>query len=167
MVFRVASGIGGGGSFVAGGYGAFVSTANQANGGATTANAVNFDTVALSNGISISASNQITFANAGVYLIEYELAFTSTAGANPSVFTWLAQNGTNITNSSCDFTLLGGASQPQLVSQQWIVSVTAGQYIQVYWSCSDTRVSLTYQAALANPTRPASPSAIVALQQVA
>ena len=149
------------GSFQPAYYGTFVSTANQANGGATTANAVNFDTVALSNGISISASNQITFANAGVYLIEYELAFTSTAGANPSVFTWLAQNGTNIANSTCDFTLLGGASQPQVVNQQWIVSVTAGQYIQVYWSCSDTRVSLVTQAASGSPTKPASPSAII------
>jgi len=57
------------GSFQPAYYGTFVSTANQANGGSTTANAVNFDTTALSNGISISSSNRITFANAGIYLI--------------------------------------------------------------------------------------------------
>jgi hypothetical protein len=149
------------GSFQPAYYGTFVSTANQTNGGTSTANAVNFDTTALSNGISISASNQITFANAGTYLIEYELAFQSSTGANPSVFTWLAQNGTNIANSACDFTLLGGASQPQVISQQWIVTVTAGQYIQVYWSCTNTNVSLVYQTSSGSPTKPASPSAII------
>ena len=114
--------------------------------------------------MSITAGNQITFANAGTYLIEYELAFTSTAGANPSIYTWLSQQGANIANSTCDFTLLGGASQAQVVNQQWIVTVTAGQYIQVYWSCSDTRVSLVYQAAGTSPTKPASPSAIINVQ---
>ena len=57
--------------------------------------------------------------------------------------------------------LQGGASQPQIINQTFIVSVTAGQYIQVYWSCSATTVSLTYQGTQTSPTRPASPSAIL------
>ena len=149
------------GSFQPAYYGTFVSTANQTNGGSTTANPVSFDTTALSNGVTINASNQITFANPGIYLIEYELAFASSVGSNPSIFTWLAQQGTNITNSACDFTLQGGANQPQVISQQWIVNVTAGQYVQIYWSSSSTNVSLVYQAASGSPTKPASPSAIV------
>ena len=148
-------------------YGTFVSTVNQTNGGSTTANPVAFDvTPAIANGVSISSSNQITFANAGTYLIEYELAFTSSVGSNPSIFTWLSQQGTNITNSACDFTLQGGANQPQVISQQWIVSVTAGQYIQIYWSSSSTNVSLVYQAASGSPTKPASPSAIVSVSLI-
>ena len=149
------------GSFQPAYYGTFVSTTNQTNGGATTANAVSFDTPGLYNGVSITSGNQITFANAGTYLIEYELAFASSTGANPSIFTWLSQQGTNIANSTCDFVLLGGASQAQIINQQWIVSVTAGQYIQVYWSSSNTNVSLVYQAASSSPTKPASPSAII------
>ena len=150
------------GSFQPAYYGTFVSTSNQTNGGSTTANVVSFDpTAVLANGVSVTSSNQITFANAGVYLVEYELALQSTGGANPTINTWISQNGTNIPNSACDFSLLGGANQPQVINQQWIVSVTAGQYIQVYWSCSDTRVSLVYQAASGSPTKPASPSAII------
>ena len=111
--------------------------------------------------MSITSGNQITFANAGTYLVEYELAFQSSTGANPTIYSWLSQNGTNIANSSCDFTLQGGSNQPQVISQQFIVTVTAGQYIQVYWASSNTNVSLVYQAASSSPTKPASPSAVI------
>ena len=150
------------GSFQPAYYGTFVSTSNQANGGATTANAVNFDSSpAIANGISVTSGNQITFANAGIYEITYELAFINSTGGNPTITTWFAQQGTNITNSTCDFVLQGGANQPQIINQTFIVNVTAGQYIQIYWACSSTTISLTYQPALTNPTRPASPSAIL------
>ena len=149
------------GSFQSAYYGTMVSTANQTNGGATTANAVSFDTYGPYNGVSITSGNQITFANAGTYLVEYELAFQSSTGANPTIYSWLSQNGTNIANSSCDFTLQGGSNQPQVISQQFIVTVTAGQYIQVYWASSNTNVSLVYQAASSSPTKPASPSAVI------
>ena len=149
------------GSFQPAYYGTFVSTANQANGGATTANAVSFDTSVLANGVSISSSNQITFANAGIYLIAFELAVTNSTGSNTTINCWLAQNGTNIANTTSDLTILGGANQPQLLEQQWIVNVSAGDYVQIYWASSATTVSLLYQAAATSPTRPASPSAIV------
>jgi hypothetical protein len=152
------------GSFQPAYYGTFVSTANQANGGATTANAVNFDTVALSNGVSITSSNRITFANAGIYLIAFELAVTSSSGTNSSISTWLAQNGTNIANTTSDLTILGGANQPQLLEQQWILNVSAGDYVQIYWASSSTNVSLIYAASATSPTRPASPSAVVNVQ---
>lgn len=149
------------GSFQPAYYGTFVSTANQANGGATTANAVNFDTTALASGVSITSSNQITFANAGIYLIAFELAVNNSTGSNGHINSWLAQNGTNIDNTLSDLTILGGANEPQILEQQWIVNVAAGDYVQIYWSSSVTTVSLQYQAAASSPTRPASPSAIV------
>ena len=149
------------GSFQPAYYGTFVSTSSQTNAGATSANAVNFDTVVLASGISITSSNQITFANAGQYIIAFELAVNNSVGSNPTISSWLALNGTNIANTRSDMTIQGGANNPQLLEQQWIVNVTAGQYIQIYWSCSATTVSLTYTAAGASPTRPAGPSAIV------
>jgi hypothetical protein len=36
-----------------------------------------------------------------------------------------AQNGTNIANTTSDFTISGGANQPQLLEQQWIVNAAA------------------------------------------
>ena len=149
------------GSFQPAYYGTFVSTTNQANGGSTTANVVAFDTPVLANGVSITSGNRITFANAGTYLIAFELGLTNSTGTNATVIAWLAQNGTNIANTSSDFVFNGGANQTQLLEQQWIVSAAAGDYIQIYWSSSATTISLIYTAAASSPTRPASPSAIV------
>jgi hypothetical protein len=149
------------GSFQPAYYGTFVSTSNQSNGGSTTANPVNFDTTVLSNGVSITSSNRITFANAGVYVIMFELAVSNSTGSNPTVNCWLAQNGTNIANSTSDLVINGGANQPVLLEQQWIVNAGAGDYVQIYWASSTTTVSLIYQSAASSPTRPASPSAIV------
>jgi hypothetical protein len=148
------------------GRGMFVSTANQPNGGATTANLVALDTtVSNANGVTNSAGT-ITFANAGVYQLVFELFYTSTAGANPVISQWIAQNGTNIPNTSQDFQLLGGANTVQASSCIWQITASANDTVNMYWSCSDTRVSLAYQGALTNPTRPASPSAIVAITQI-
>jgi hypothetical protein len=122
------------GSFQPAYYATFVSTANQTNGGSTTANVVSFDTPGLYNGVSITSGNQITFANAGIYLIAFELAVTNSTGSNTAINCWLAQNGTNIANTTSDLTILGGANNPQLLEQQWIVNVSAGDYVQIYWA---------------------------------
>jgi len=139
------------------GHGMFVSTANQTA----------FDTqIVTKNGVS-NTSGTITFSIAGVYQVVCELFYTSTTGANPTINQWLSQNGTNIPNSTQDFQLLGGANTVQAAVCVWHVSVGVGDTVQVYWHSSNTNVSLAYQAAGTNPTRPASPSASIIIQQVA
>ena len=166
MVFRVASGIGGGGSFVAGGYGTFVSTANQTNPVANTANALLLDTQI--DGVSgvTNTNGLLTFTTAGVWQIMFELAVTSTVGANPTISQWLVKNGSNVANTAQDFQLLGGANTVQLTTCVFMFNMAVNDTAQVYWSSSDTRVSLAYQGALSTPTRPASPSAIVFVNRV-
>ena len=149
------------------GYGMFVSTASQTNGGATVANLTSFDTqITTVNGVS-NASGVITFSIAGVYQVVCELFYTSTTGANPTISQWLSQNGSNIANSTQDFQLLGGANTVQASVCVWHVSVAASDVLRVYWHSSNTNVSLAYQTAASNPTRPASPSASIIIQQVA
>ena len=166
MVFRVAGGTGGGGSFVSGGYGMFVSTANQTNPVASTANPVTLDTqIDGSSGVT-NNNGLLTFTTAGSWQIMFELAFTSTAGANPVISQWLVKNGSNVANTAQDFQLLGGANTVQMSTCVFLVSALVNDTVQVYWSTSDTRVSLAYQGALTTPTRPASPSAIVFVNRV-
>ena len=166
MVFRVAGGTGGGGGFVSGGYGMFVSTANQTNPVASTANPVTLDTqIDGSSGVT-NNNGLLTFTTAGSWQIMFELAFTSTVGANPVISQWLVKNGSNVANTAQDFQLLGGANTVQMSTCVFLVSALVNDTVQVYWSTSDTRVSLAYQAALSTPTRPASPSAIVFVNRV-
>lgn len=148
-------------------YGMFISTVNQSNGGATAANLVTLNTqIVTANDVS-NAAGVITLAAAGIYQVVIELFFTSTTGANPTISQWISQNGSNIANSTQDFQLLGGANTVQASTCVWHVSAAAGDVLRFYWHSSNTNVSLASQAAGTNPTRPASPSAIVSIQQVA
>ena len=149
------------------GHGMFISTVNQTNGGATTANLTAFDTqIVTANGVTNSAGT-ITFTIAGIYQVVCELFYTSSTGANPTISQWLAQNNTNIPNSTQDFQLLGGANTVQAAVCVWHVNAAVNDTLKVYWNSSNTNVSLAYQGALTNPTRPASPSASIIIQQVA
>lgn len=166
MVFRVAGGTNGGGAASLANYGCFVSTANQTNPVASTANPVTLNTQI--DGLSgmTNTNGLITFTAAGAYMVTIELAFTSSTGANPVITQWLVKNGANLANSGQDFQLLGGANTVQMGVCTFLISALVNDTIQVYWSSSNTNVSLAYQAAAINPTRPASPSAIVCVHQV-
>jgi len=158
MVFRVAGPITTGGGGALGYYGLFISTANQTNAGTTSANLVAMDnTPVRASGITCSAGT-LTFANAGKYQLIMELAFTASTGTNPTISIWMAQNGTNIPNTSQDFQLLGGANTVQMSSCAWIIDAAAGDSVQIYWHSPNINTSLAYQGALTSPTRPASPS---------
>ena len=146
-------------------YGLFVSTANQANGGTTTANPVTLNTTIRNAGIT-NLNGVITFANAGKYQIQTELAVTISTGANPTVNVWLTQNGSNLSYSAQDIQLLGGANNVQMVTCTWIIDVAAGDTMQLYWAADNANVSLIYQGPLTVPTRPESPSALIAIAQI-
>ena len=147
-------------------YGLFVSTVTQTNGGASTANLLALDnTPVRASGITNSAGT-ITFLNAGKYLIINELAVTSSTGTNPTFSTWLSQNGTNLANTTQDVQILGGSGAVQMTSCSWILDVLANDTVQIYWSCSNTNVTLPYHGPAVSPTRPASPSAFVTISQV-
>jgi hypothetical protein len=144
----------------------FISTSTQTNPVANTANLVALDASAVyANGITNSAGT-LTFANAGIYFIETELAFTISTGTNPSVSVWYQQNGVNIPNTAEDFQLLGGAGTTQILVNPWTLNIAAGDTIKIYWSSSSTNTSLSYQGTLTSPTRPASPSVSVNIAQV-
>jgi len=146
-------------------YGLFISTANQSNGGSTTANLLALDTTVRSSGITNSAGT-LTFSSAGKYLITQEIAASNSTGTNPIFRTWLSQNGTNVANTLQDIQLLGGSGNVAITSCTWLLDIAANDTVQIYWSSSSTSVSLVYQAGGTSPTRPASPSAIVVVSQV-
>jgi hypothetical protein len=146
-------------------YGFFVSTANQSNAGTSSANAVLLDTTVTNNGVTQS-SGVLTFTYAGKYQIISELAFTASTGTNPTVTVWLAQNGTNIPNSTQDFQLLGGAGTVQISVCTWVLDAAAGDTLTVYWNSTNINTTLAYQSSLTSPTRPASPSAAISATQV-
>jgi hypothetical protein len=139
--------------------GYFYDTTNQSSAGTTSSNLVTVNSTATSNGISIVNNSQVTFANAGRYLVNFLGQFTFVGGAsNYNITVWWTKNGQAVTNSAYTFTNTGSQNSQVLANVENIIQVNAGDYIQFYWWSGAAGMSLLTTAAGTNPTRPASPS---------
>ena len=124
------------------------------------------NTTVAASGVSIASSSQITFANAGYYLIEFAAQFTSSSGSNTVIDVWISKNGTNVTGTDQQVQLTGGSGALTVASWNYLVNPSANDYYVIYWSAPSTSVSMVYQAATTSPTRPSSPSVNVNVTQV-
>lgn len=148
-------------------WGAFWSTQTQTNAGTTS---TNFMTVNNSdpsnNGVQIGAtSSQIKVLHDGVYNIQFSAQLDKTDGGKDEIQIWFAKNGVNIPDSNSIFTLEGNPSR-LLASLNFMLELNANDYIQLVWHSPDINMYLHYDVAGSSPTRPATPSVIITVQQV-
>lgn len=154
-------------SGVGGYYGSFYDTTTQTATNASVAYSMQLsNTAPETNGISITSGSRITFAYAGVYNIQFSAQLDKTDSSNDLVNIWFAKNGTPIADSNTQVTVLGNNGK-YLASWNFIVSVTAGQYIEIKWQSPNVNMRIVASAAQTSPTRPAIPSVIVTAVQVA
>ena len=148
-------------------------TADQ-TGSTTAATAVEIATAAVAGaGITVASNTRITFAAAGTYRINASLQFNNSSGADRFVDVWFSKNGTNIANSNGRVAVpKTGDGGTYLLAYEIFETVTAGQYIEIYWYPENVAVTLHYRAAVAaspgvTPAIPATPPAIVVTQRIA
>ena len=149
-------------------YGQFWDTTTQNNGGATTANPMTFNTSdAFNAGVSITVGNtsHVVIANPGVYNLQFSAQFAKTDSGQDTVSVWLAKNGVNVPDSCSDIDLNNNNAR-SIAAWNWLVNPTvANTYYQIYWSSSDTNMSIIAEGTRINPTRPAIPSVILTVTQ--
>ena len=112
---------------------------------------------------------RLTFAAAGTYALTPNLQLTNTDGNDHDVTIWFALNGTNITRSTTRITVPKATDGGNAFFQiSFYATVTAGQYIQVYWLPENVAVTLDHTAAVTGPPAiPAIPSAIMSVERIA
>lgn len=169
MVFRVASSVTttGGGGFP-GYYGSFFSSVDQTDG--TTPHVMYCENTADAAGVSMVANlagdkSRMTFANAGTYNIQFsaQLHNLGGGGSGQTVNIWFRLNGNNIANS--DTKMVVPSNAPYVVAAwNFIVSVAAGDYIEIVWFTDNSNIILEQESATANS--PAIPSVIMTAQQI-
>ena len=111
-----------------------------------------------SNGVSIVSGSRITFAQTGVYDIEFSAQFHNTGGggAGNTVQLWLRKNGTDLTYTN---TIVTVPSNAPFVVAAWnfVESITATEYYELIWSTDNTNIVMEYVPAAA--PAPAAPRA--------
>lgn len=151
-------------------YGAFSDFTVHSISVVTDAYPITFDTTDYSNGISRGTpTSRIVIANAGVYNIAWSGQFLNTDNSVQDITVWLKVNGTDVPGSSGHVSVpakRSGLNGQTIAAWNYFVQVTAGQYIELYWSSSNTAVTLSQKAADTNPTRPTAASVILTVNQV-
>lgn len=150
-------------------WGAFWSNQDQSAANTTTAYPITLNnTDPDSTGVSVVSNSQITFANAGVYNIQFSAQADRISGSgSDSIDIWFRKNGTDIPESNTVVTVAGGAAAAKTVAAwNYMLNLAAGDYVELVWRTSDINLQLIHEAGATSPTRPAIPSVIVTAQQV-
>jgi hypothetical protein len=154
---------------ILGNWGSFYSTQDQVAASTTVAYPLTLNnTDPDSSGVSIVSNSRITFANAGVYNIEFSAQVDRVSGSGTdTVDIWFRKNGTDIPESNTVVTVSGGAAAAKTVAAwNYMLDLSASDYVELVWRTSNTNLEFTHEAAGTSPTRPAVPSIIVTAHQV-
>jgi len=155
-------------------YGAFQDNQNQNATLNDTGFAMIFRQTILSNGVSIVSNGtsltRITFANTGIYNLQFSSQFENTDNEQHYVTIWLRKNGNDVPESSSIFTLpprKNASTYGQLIpAWNFVFQAIGGDYFEIVWSTNDyTKVSMPTLPATAYA--PIVPSVILTATQQA
>ena len=124
------------------------------------------------NGISIvnngsSLPTRITFANSGIYNIQFSSEFQSNSTAIETITIWLRKNGVDVVGSAGVLTTAvkkAGNVYTAIASWNYLLDIVGGEYYELVWSTTNhTDVTMQYYAAGSPP--PAAASVILSVTQ--
>jgi len=155
-------------------YGAWQDNVTQTAASSNTGYAMIFRTVDLSNGITVVTNGtnltRITFANTGIYNLQFSSQFQNTDNAQHDVTIWLRLNGADVAGSSGFISVparksAGAGNEGHLITGwNYVLSVVAGEYYEIVWSTTNAaNVTMQYYAAGSPP--PSAASVIMTVTQ--
>jgi len=160
-------------------YGSFYDTnTSQLAANTTTAYPIKINTTAEGSGVTIENDSNgnptlIKFANTGTYNVQYSIQFTNTDTQIHNVNVWLRKNDTGSTGDvaySNSFYAItskhGGINGESIAAINYVLSLTAGDYLQLMWQPESTQVYIETIAAGTTPAVPISPGVILTVCQV-
>ena len=156
-----------GGKFLNTPHGAFHSSIDQVAANTTTAYPVYFGTTDISNGVTVASDSRLTVAVDGIWNVQFSLQIKNVSNDGQDFDIWFRKNGTDIDESNSRFHISArkstGDASHIIASLNFLVSLVAGDYVEVVGCVTSTDVSLEAFPAGTSPTRPAIPSAIATL----
>jgi hypothetical protein len=118
---------------------------------------MSFNTVDFANGVTVANPHQsyITFANPGVYDLQFSAQITKTSGTKSNVFIWLRQNGSDVPNTNTDVTLAGGSGDRVVAAWNFFIKTTAAnETAQLMYGGTVGNVELLYDTSSIGPSIP-------------
>jgi hypothetical protein len=154
-------------------YGQFQDDVTQTAPSSNVGLAMIYRTTDIANGISIVSNGtnltRITFANTGIYNLQFSSQFANTDNNVQDVTIWLRLNGSDVAGSGGFVSVPGkhgGINGHVITSWNYLLDVVAGDYYELYWSTTDhTSVQMQFYPAGSPP--PSIASVILTVSQLA
>ena len=123
------------------------------------------------NGVTLVNNSQLTVAVGGVYNLQWSAQLQNLDVAPQDVSVWIKINGTDVIGSTGVIGLPArknpGDPFHGVFGWNFFLTLTAGQYVQLYWYKTSANVSCPAFPAQTSPVIPSTASVVVTLQQVA
>jgi hypothetical protein len=129
---------------------------------------IKFRTLDISNGVTVVSNSRITFANTGIYNLQFSVQLENSDTQEHDVTIWLRKNGVDVVGSAGFVAVVskhGGVNGHVLPSWNYLLDVVAGEYYELVWSATSTQVTMPFIAA-GNPP-PSTASALFTVTQQA
>ena len=146
-----------GGKFIYSPVGTFYSTQDQTAAAVNTGYAVTFNNTVLNSGVTLSNNSRINVTNAGVYQFNVTLQLEHNNASDAQITIYEEKNGSSVAYSGHEFHIKG--NDYEAVNWEFMVSLAANDYIEIYWATDDTGVNLHTEAA--SSPHPGIPSASI------
>lgn len=130
-----------------------------------------FNTVDVTDGVTLVANSQLTVPIAGVYNFQWSGQFQNVENTIESVIVWLRINGIDVPGSAGQISLPARKTASvygrQIIGWNYFLTLTANQYVQIVWLPSVATISVpTFPATITSPIHPSTASVIVTVNQV-
>ncbi len=112
---------------------------------ANTAYSMSFDTLDMSDQISLVSSSRLSIDTAGKYNIQFSANIQQTSATLTEVYIWLSREGTNLASTNRQVTMDGAGSNFTVASWNWIVDASENSYYEIRYGASNTNIEFTYQ----------------------
>jgi hypothetical protein len=145
-------------------FGSYYSDVQQNNGGATTVNLMTVNNAVVAfNTVVPEPGSRFYVTESGIYNIQFSAQFDKTAGASADIYIWLRQNGADVPYSASKV-VIQGTNAELVAAWNFVIRLTANDYVQIAWSSTDTNVHVSAVAPVTGPPAiPGIPSVILTI----
>jgi len=155
-------------------WGSFWDTTTQTAAAVNTAYPITINTAdPANNGVTVVSGSRITFQYAGVYSVTFSAQFTNSDTQIHDANIWLRKNNAgssgDVPDTDSKFSIPnshGGTHGNLVGTVNYVLSLNAGDYLELIWATNSTAVTLTSIPAGTTPVSPRIPSIILTATQV-
>ena len=111
-------------------------------------------------------TSQIVCANTGIYNLQFSSQMDKSDAGVDNVNFWLRKNGVDIPYSAGNLSLQGASPAYMMPAWNYVLSLVAGDIIELYWASADENMSIYSEVAQTSPfAHPAVQSTILTITQ--